>query len=418
VDARSDRFPLFDSLRGIAALAVIVTHTASFGWGVDPGAVVQPFIGQFAVAVPIFLLISGFLLYRPFVSARLREDRLPSVRLYGLRRVARIVPAYWVALIGIALWLGSHYVYSVTRPPDVFSAEGLLRYFGFTQIYSTDTIGGGIPQAWTVDVEALFYILLPLMALAALTFARRGRRTGLRLELAVFAALYVASFVYKLVVMQAENLHDVPVAPAPLLSALPAWVDHFVLGMALAVASVVVHQRADRPPPVVRVIDRHPWLPWLVALVAFVVVSKGIGLSGVPGEKVSRGQFLARHELYGIVALGLLLPAVFGDQTRGWVRRLLANRALLFFGMVSYGAYLWHLAIIAQLRRWDLGSMTIVHRYVTWLVPTILLAALFGAVSYYVIERPALRAVKGRGRERPDQPGAASAPAAPPQIAR
>ena len=47
-------------------------------------------MGQFAVAVPIFLLISGFLLYRPFAAARLRGQDRPSIPAYGWRRVLRI----------------------------------------------------------------------------------------------------------------------------------------------------------------------------------------------------------------------------------------------------------------------------------------------------------------------------------------
>jgi peptidoglycan/LPS O-acetylase OafA/YrhL len=40
------------------------------------------------------------------------------------------------------------------------------------------------------------------------------------------------------------------------------------------------------------------------------------------------------------VGFGLLLPAVFGDQRRGLVRRFLANPAVSYVGLVSYGVYL------------------------------------------------------------------------------
>src|SRR6185503_16362777 len=145
MDTRADRFPLFDSLRAIAALMVLCSHTASFGGVVHEGDAVRPFVGQFAVAVPIFLAISGFLLYRPFTVARIRRGELPSVKAYGWRRLLRIIPAYWVALIGITAWLGSNYVYPNGDPsPAVFSSHGLIAYFGFGQIYDTQYGGGGI----------------------------------------------------------------------------------------------------------------------------------------------------------------------------------------------------------------------------------------------------------------------------------
>jgi peptidoglycan/LPS O-acetylase OafA/YrhL len=412
MDTRADRFPLFDSLRAIAALMVVCSHIASFGGVVEDGDAVRPFVGQFAVAVPIFLLISGFLLYRPFAAARIRRDALPSVKAYGWRRVLRILPAYWVALILITVWLGSNHVYPAGDPsPTVFSARGLIAYFGFGQVYDSDFGGGGIPQAWTIDTEVAFYLLLPVYAGLALWALRRWPRT----ELWLIGGLVALSLVYKVVVVALEDLDGIPVGPLPLFSSLPAYADLFALGMGLAVASAAI-QASDREPRFVRVIDRHPWLPWLVAALAFLTVSKGIGMEGSPTERMSPEQYLARHALFGVVALGLLLPAVFGDVRRGFVRRLLANRALLHVGMVSYGLYLWHLAIIIQLVRWDYGSVEIIHPWITWFVPVALGGVLVGSLSYYVVERPALslkRLVPDRSR---DQPGAVSAPAAPPTV--
>ena len=134
----------------------------------------RPFTGVFAVAVPIFLLISGFLLYRPFAAARTRGRPMPSVLAYGWRRVLRIVPAYWVAVTLIGLWLGSRYLFYIGNPPaDIFSGTGLLGYYGFTQIYSAETRFGGIAQAWTIDTEVAFYLALPLYCLLAYWLMRR-----------------------------------------------------------------------------------------------------------------------------------------------------------------------------------------------------------------------------------------------------
>src|SRR5687767_9926033 len=125
MDTRADRFPLFDSLRAIAALSIVCTHIATFGGVVDDGDWIQPYVGQLVVGVPIFLLISGFLLYRPFALAGLTDAQRPSVKSYGWRRLLRIVPPYWVALVLITAWLGSNHVYPAGNPaPNVFSGEG------------------------------------------------------------------------------------------------------------------------------------------------------------------------------------------------------------------------------------------------------------------------------------------------------
>ena len=64
---------------------VVCSHVGSFGGVLHEGDALRPYVGQFAVAVPIFLLISGFLLYRPFAAARIRRQELPSVKAYGTR---------------------------------------------------------------------------------------------------------------------------------------------------------------------------------------------------------------------------------------------------------------------------------------------------------------------------------------------
>ena len=70
MNVRATRFPLFDSLRAIAALTVFTIHD------VYQVAVNRPedhywyrFGVHLDVAVPIFFGVSGFLLYRPFVAA-------------------------------------------------------------------------------------------------------------------------------------------------------------------------------------------------------------------------------------------------------------------------------------------------------------------------------------------------------------
>ena len=98
------RFPLFDSLRAIAALSIFGFHIAASQLALnDPDF---PWLGQLNVGVPIFFVVSGFLLYRPFVARRAQGRPAPSLGGYAIRRALRIIPAYWVALTVITVWLG------------------------------------------------------------------------------------------------------------------------------------------------------------------------------------------------------------------------------------------------------------------------------------------------------------------------
>src|SRR3954447_17536908 len=133
MNARDGRFPYIDSLRALAALSVLATHVAPHAGN----SWVLPIAARLEVGVAVFFLISGFLLYRPFVRARLLGEQPRRVRAYAWRRALRIVPAFWVALTLITIWLDV---------PGVFSWHDGPLYYGVAQTWTQRTIGGGLSQ--------------------------------------------------------------------------------------------------------------------------------------------------------------------------------------------------------------------------------------------------------------------------------
>jgi peptidoglycan/LPS O-acetylase OafA/YrhL len=367
-------------VRAIAALSVVALHAFVTAGATRTTTTAAPWVARLDVGVTIFFLLSGFLLYRPFVRARLLGERSPHAAAYGWRRVLRIVPAYWVALTLSALWLGRD---AVLDPSTAWS------YYGFAQIY-TDQVLGGLSQAWTLCVELTFYAFLPLWAWLVRRFDR-GEAGSARSELVALAVLAGAGIAYQAAFLATAS-DPAHANTSRALVFLPAYLDHFALGMAIAVASVVAERRGSAP-RALSWLERRAWPAWAVALVAYVVVCRGIGLSGtgILGEPFTAWQALARHGLFALVAAGVLLPAVFGDPAAGAIRRrVLGNPALLWIGVVSYGVYLWHDTVLEQAVRWgwlEAGP----HPYATMLAAGVGGALLLAALSFYVLERPLLR---------------------------
>ena len=261
------RWPQIDGLRAFAATSVFLMHAwlilkmnLAFGFiyqpsvelalqiGADEALTVSPFFRQAGgVGVALFFAISGFLLYQPFVRARDERTKV-ALKPYFLRRAARIVPAYWLALIVIGLVTGNRHV---------FTWSGFINYFMFGEIWTTLDISrlthphqfnalrfpsdatfkvidnNPVPVAWTLCVEVFFYLMLPLWAGLAAKLTRTSRRP-IRLELFVIGALIAASMAYKAVVISTVAQFEYE----SWLMIPPATIDTFLVGMALACLTV------------------------------------------------------------------------------------------------------------------------------------------------------------------------------------
>jgi peptidoglycan/LPS O-acetylase OafA/YrhL len=367
------RFPRVDALRAIAALCVVVAHTAVFG-GFAPHAWTTALLSGLTVGVPIFFVISGFLLYRPFLAAQVLAAPSTPVRAYTWRRALRIVPAYWLALTVLGWWAHLH---------GVFTHDG-WRYYLFLQVYSPRTLYGGILPAWTLCVEVAFYALLPIYA-ATMGRAARGASACRRMhaELAVLAVLAVASVVLRTI--------DLAGPRTVLDNTLLENFDWFALGMALAVLSVALED-GQALGALGRVIARRaPWC-WAAALALYVLLARlfasaTVQVHGIFFQTAWGG--LAVHIGFGLIAALFVAPAVFVRE-RSAPARVLAVPALAWLGLVSYGIYLWHDPLLGKLLQHGAYSWWPHHPFVVLTVATVVVAVIAAAVSYFAFERPIL----------------------------
>jgi peptidoglycan/LPS O-acetylase OafA/YrhL len=384
VSVNAARSPQLDGLRAIAAGTIFLTHLASMSTFTAHNAV-GPLFARMNVGVALFFVLSGYLLYRPWVLARLEGRRGPSVRRYALRRATRILPAYWLALA----------VFAVLLPAWVNGATGSewWVYFGLLQVYSETWILHGLGVAWSLSTEVAFYIVLPLLAYLGLrTLGRRGRRDQIRLELAVLATSAVVAMLIRDIGHRAEWAHTFD---NTLVGKWP-W---FALGMALAVASAAwAGDRWGEAPRLLRSARRQPWLWWLAAGVVIVFASLEVIL---PRDVFTMDDSDLQVEtlLFGLFAALLVTPLVFGDPSaRRSPAGVLATPVAVWFGTVSYGIFLWHLPLIG----WTISRFDNAPVIVLGLVSLGLTTAC-AATSWYLLERPLMKLTARTRRSRPDR---------------
>ena len=375
-------FADFDGFRAIAAVSILIFHV-SFLSGVGlRNRVLGLFLARLDVGVPLFFVISGFLLYRPFVAAHLAGRPGPDIRRFLARRLLRIVPAYWVVFAAVVA-LG---LKSVGGPADI----GV--YLGFLQIYDSHHLGGGISQAWSLCTELTFYLALPVYGAIVGRLAAGARTTTVvRRELVCVALVYVAGIGLR----AAIAFGDLRAPVDPRLDWLPATMDLFALGMALAICSAWTdtpgHPHGRWESALAR-ITGHLWLCWAAAAAAYVVVATVVFGTADLGRAFTPAQVVARQALYGVIGLLVIAPGAVGHRPRrpGVARAALRSRPAVAVGVVSYSIYLTHNAVLdAIVRHFRLRPL---HTgFSTLLLATAVGTAAVSTITYLMVERPAMR---------------------------
>jgi peptidoglycan/LPS O-acetylase OafA/YrhL len=350
------RFPALDGLRAIAALSVLIFHADQFTGAQNSS--VGRLLSHLDVGVAVFFVITGFLLYRPFFASLVGDAPKTPTKLFYRRRALRIIPGYWVALVVLA--------------PLIVYAEPLgLPNFLFIQIYRPAWARSGIPPGWSVCVEVSFYLLLPLFGgLMRRWLGHLPRKSQRRRQLILLSAMGLASVLFRLVAMH--------VIKSPyVVDPLPGTFFWFALGMGLAVISVEPHfQRRN----IVSIATRHPFFVWLTAIAIY-------GSTLTSGNDATVGE-ISLFIRYGLIAMLIVSPLVFGDPRRFIGTRMLQAKITAWLGLVSYGIYLYHYPIMNHIH-FQTGSK--VFNLVCLALVGVLIATICAACSYYLVERPMLR---------------------------
>ena len=320
-------------IRGVAALLVVLTH-AAYTTGKYPQGYLGLVYSRAEIGVSIFFVLSGFLLFAPWVKAaaqpdgRRRPDSAaappaappPSVRRYAWHRVRRIMPAYAVTVV-VAYLL---YHFRMAGPNPGHTWEGLVRNLTLTQIYTDDYMYSylhqGLTQMWSLAVEAAFYVVLPLLAYLLLVVLCR-RRWQPSLLLTGLAALALITPAWLILVHTTDFLPD----GARLW--LPTYLAWFIGGMVLA----VLQSMGLRAYALVCV---------PLAVICYFIVSTPI--AGAPTTSPANlREALFKAVFYAVIATLAVAPLALGD--RGVYAKFLASRPVVFLGEISYEIFLIHL---------------------------------------------------------------------------
>lgn len=369
---RAGFVPALEGMRAFAALAVVLTHVAFQTAQVNDTPAGRMW-GRFDMAVALFFGLSGFLLWRSHARAAWDGTARPHPGHYYRSRLVRILPAYLVVVVVALLLL-----------PEARGAS-VSTWFAnltLTQVFVPYALSEGLTQMWSLSVEMLFYLLLPLGAFALAGL--RGR--WVRLRVPVLVAVAVAALAWAWL----GSALPLPRGVNP-LNWIPGYLPWFVAGLVLAelsVAPVALYRRVRR-------LGSSRRICWTGAVVVFAVVATPLG-GPVSLDTPENWQFATRMGLGGVLAALLLAPLVLAPREKRF--RVLQSGTLQALGRWSYGVFIWHLIVLSSV--FPLFGVAPFHGRMGYVaVLTAVFSVAVSAVSYSFVEEPA-RLALARWEER------------------
>jgi peptidoglycan/LPS O-acetylase OafA/YrhL len=350
VPRREDHIGWLDGLRGVAAFWVFASHVQILS-----GMRSLPVVSWGALAVDLFMMLSGFLMARNFIERRRQEpwNSFSTIQCFWIRRFFRIAPVYYL-MLAIALSIGpelgdfrqiiaERWIGTGTSP-ERYADQSLsntflhLSYaFGFLPKYAFRT---ALPD-WSIGLEMQFYLLFPLIMLLI------GRIGPI-----------VAGLLFCAVSLMIVLLFRSFFAEFEMPAALPMKLYVFIIGIWIA-------------------FGRGDLLP--AAIVSSVLVSLVLAMIEATPEAYARVVLIVA--LFLLVNQGKLASreGLLGLGVRK-IQRVLSAGVARFLGDTSYAVYLVHLLVLIPVA----GYLAGMEWYVSLASPLrfVMLLALVGPVSY------------------------------------
>lgn len=317
--AQQERFHFLDGIRGIAALMIVVHHSFSANVFAFFRSLHMPLVGYYfqnttGSGVDLFFVLSGIVLLRPY----LRRARKLDVVDYFRRRIKRIYPPYFVALL-----FGALVVWFNNTHPTWYNERGMnvgfswLETFKEAGFFSTTEVYYNLAW-WSLQIEVLFYILAPFIILIFPPQDKLDNRR-IAITISVFLALTVGLQLFFTLhyphLYTAKTQGYIDGIPLPVVrQTIWRFVDYpvcFLLGVLLAAK------------------DFRKNAGWLFILSGTIIVA------------ASPLYWFIIQAGYGLLYAGIIILAFNSER----MQKALGTPLMLWFGERSYSIFLIHSSV-------------------------------------------------------------------------
>ncbi len=360
-----------DALRGIAALSIFFYHMyGTVGpltkWAYPIQIIPERFIGLALAGIPLFFIISAFTLY---LSLDKKAGEKRKFLKFYLRRFFRIAPLFYVLLIFVVLDS------FITQKGVPFWLDVLANFtftFNLVAQYSASLFNGG----WTVGVEMLFYIVLPLIFIKV---------NNMRRSILLFIGIYWFC-------KESRQLLGSIIGENIMISTNYNYYNFFHWAYIFPVGIICYLVYKSHLPKIKNEYRAHvAFIMLLLSLIILFVFIGNMPLSMTLSDLYEPLGGLTSWLTMSPIAFVLLILSL--SLTPNW---LIVNRFTRFFGAISYSLYLIHPFIIEPLKPmyvyiYDHTIYSTDFSFFLCLILTLLIVTSVSLLTYHLIETPGIR---------------------------
>lgn len=341
-------------IRGVAACWVVLYHCRLRGEA-HATAPLRVLIDHGYLAVDLFFLLSGFVLALNYNQDFLGQWSARAYFSFLKKRIARIYPLFFVAVLGFFFLARAGYLYHLHAFYGNLPVNLLLMASWHTRFGTLDG------PAWSISCEWLAYLLFPALCACILG----GTRPMAIASVAIFCATLTA-----LAFLPAWRFGESGFRSGP----LDIWVGSTFGPIFRCLAEFGIGIALFR-------IGLNPLWRRMISARACVL---GVAIATVVMLSIPRTDLIV-VALFAVLILGL-------SAAEGVVATGLGSRPIYFLGVISYSIYLLHEPVLAAYRELCVRQ-DFVPGHVESLAIVLVVTLVLATVSYFAVERPGRRFV-------------------------
>lgn len=340
-------FSALDGFRGLAAILILFFHS------------MFPIFSALWIGVPVFFVLSGFLITRILIQQKNSENYLKT---FYLKRSLRIFPIYYLALLISVVW--GLLVHADLSKLPLFLVY--LQNFSISNNVLPDYCNGIMNHTWSLSAEEIFYLFWPLLIFV----------TPLQKIKALCISIGVSCLLFKFSLF---TFFYTDLSSQLLQLSLVGNMDALMAGSLLGFLSLKNDFFTKKV---------FPRKTFLLSLSMFVIVFSLNYLDVSDSKNVAI--FKAALSVLTVLISFFLIWFFSKENIKSFMHKFFRTRFMQFTGKISYGIYLYH-ALVFGIAASCIYHFQIRINTVVLFLFEILITYLIATLSWYWIEKPILR---------------------------